>query len=114
MKKLGLIGGMSWESTVTYYQILNENAQGGAIVADNTYTLLTNTTFFRNSAREGGAVYAIGSKVYMTNVSMVFNFGYDKDGKVMLIDEIASGNMRVYKDGKIVDPIQLTKIINNR
>ena len=24
MKKIGLIGGMSWESTVTYYQIINE------------------------------------------------------------------------------------------
>ena len=31
-----------------------------------------------------------------------FEFGYDADGKVMLIDEIASGNMRVYKDGKYV------------
>ena len=27
-----------------------------------------------------------------------FEFGYDADGKVMLIDEISSGNMRVYKD----------------
>ena len=42
-----------------------------------------------------------------------FEFGYNT-GVVILIDEIASGNMRVYKDGKIVDPIQLTKIINNR
>ena len=24
MKTLGLLGGMSWESTVTYYQIINE------------------------------------------------------------------------------------------
>ena len=38
-------------------------------------------------------------------------FGYDKDGNVILIDEIASGNMRVYKDGKIVDPMDLTKLI---
>ena len=43
-----------------------------------------------------------------------FEFGYDAQGNVMLIDEIASGNMRVYKDGKIVDPVELTKIINNR
>ena len=42
-----------------------------------------------------------------------FEFGYN-NGEVVLIDEIASGNMRVYKDGKIVDPIELTKIINNR
>ena len=40
-----------------------------------------------------------------------FEFGYDKDGNVILIDEIASGNMRVYKDGKIVDPMDLTKLI---
>ena len=40
-----------------------------------------------------------------------FEFGYN-NGEVVLIDEIASGNMRVYKDGVIVDPIELTKIIN--
>ena len=42
-----------------------------------------------------------------------FEFGFNGD-EVMLIDEIASGNMRVYKDGKIVDPVELTKLINNR
>ena len=42
-----------------------------------------------------------------------FEFGYN-NGEVILIDEIASGNMRVYKDGKIVPPVELTKIINNR
>ncbi len=40
-----------------------------------------------------------------------FEFGYDKNGNVILIDEIASGNMRVYKDGKIVDPMDLTALI---
>ena len=39
-----------------------------------------------------------------------FEFGYDKDGNVMLIDEIASGNMRVYKDGKYVDPMTLSDL----
>ena len=39
-----------------------------------------------------------------------FEFGYDKDGNVMLIDEISSGNMRAYKDGKYVDPMTLSKI----
>lgn len=38
-----------------------------------------------------------------------FEFGYNKD-EVILIDEIASGNMRVYKDGEYVDPISLSKI----
>ena len=39
-----------------------------------------------------------------------FEFGYDANGKVMLIDEISSGNMRVYKDGKYVDPMTLSKL----
>ena len=39
-----------------------------------------------------------------------FEFGYDADGKVMLIDEIASGNMRVYKDGKYIDPLTLSEL----
>ena len=39
-----------------------------------------------------------------------FEYGYDKDGNVILIDEIASGNMRVYKDGKYIDPMTLSKL----
>ncbi len=42
-----------------------------------------------------------------------FEFGYN-NGEVILIDEIASGNMRVYKDGRIVEPVELTKLILNR
>ena len=41
-----------------------------------------------------------------------FEFGYN-NGEVILIDEIASGNMRVYKDGVKLDPVELTKLINN-
>ena len=39
-----------------------------------------------------------------------FEFGYDKDGNVILIDEIASGNMRVYKDGQYIEPMTLSKL----
>ena len=39
-----------------------------------------------------------------------FEYGYDAEGKVMLIDEIASGNMRVYKDGKYIEPMTLSKL----
>ena len=42
-----------------------------------------------------------------------YEFGYNND-EVILIDEIASGNMRVYKDGQKLDPVELTKLINNR
>lgn len=39
-----------------------------------------------------------------------FEFGYDTDGNVILIDEIASGNMRAYKDGEYIDPVTLNKL----
>ncbi len=38
-----------------------------------------------------------------------FEFGYNGE-EVMLIDEIASGNMRVYQDGKYIDPMTLSKL----
>lgn len=42
-----------------------------------------------------------------------FEFGYNND-EVILIDEIASGNMRVFKDGVYVNPVDLTNLILNR
>lgn len=35
-------------------------------------------------------------------------FGKDQEtGEILLIDELSAGNMRVYKDGKLVSPLQL-------
>ena len=39
-----------------------------------------------------------------------FEFGYAPDGQVMLIDVVASGNMRVYKNGEYIDPMTLNKL----
>ena len=39
-----------------------------------------------------------------------FEFGYDANGDIMLIDEIASGNMRAYKDGEYISPMDLSEI----
>ena len=49
---------------------------------------------------------AKGLKLY----DIKFEFGYDPEGKVMLIDEVASGNMRVYKNGEYIDPMTLSKL----
>lgn len=38
-----------------------------------------------------------------------FEFGYNKN-EVILIDEIASGNMRAYKDGKYIEPMKLSEL----
>ena len=42
-----------------------------------------------------------------------FEFGYNNN-EVILIDEIASGNMRVARNGEILDPVLLTELILNR
>ena len=39
-----------------------------------------------------------------------FEYGYDANGNVMLIDEIASGNMRVYTNGEYIDPMTLNTL----
>lgn len=39
-----------------------------------------------------------------------FEFGYDPQGNVMLIDEIASGNMRVYRKGEYIEPMALSEL----
>ena len=39
-----------------------------------------------------------------------FEYGYDANGDVMLIDEVASGNMRVYKDGEYIAPMVLSEL----
>ena len=39
-----------------------------------------------------------------------FEFG-QSDGQVMLIDDISGGNMRVFKEGKQVDPLELARLV---
>ena len=41
-----------------------------------------------------------------------FEFGrVGKDNKIVLIDEISGGNMRAYKDGKYIEPLELERLI---
>ncbi|NLZ71983.1 MAG: phosphoribosylaminoimidazolesuccinocarboxamide synthase [Clostridiaceae bacterium] len=44
-------------------------------------------------------------------IDIKLEFGVDTKGNVLLMDEIASGNMRVYKDGEKIDPEELTDLI---
>ncbi|WP_062108220.1 phosphoribosylaminoimidazolesuccinocarboxamide synthase [Bacillus niameyensis] len=40
-------------------------------------------------------------------------FGRGENGEIMLIDEISGGNMRAYKDGVYIAPLDLEKLIVN-
>ena len=44
-------------------------------------------------------------------IDIKFEYGRTKDGEVVLIDEISTGNMRVYQDGKKLDPEEISRII---
>lgn len=37
-------------------------------------------------------------------------FGKDSEGKIMLIDEISGGNMRVYQNGEYIEPLKLEQL----
>lgn len=52
------------------------------------------------------------SKKELELYDIKLEFGKDKQtGKIMLIDEISGGNMRVYKGNKIIDPLEIEKIL---
>jgi len=57
-----------------------------------------------------GVVYELLEKKGLELYDIKFEFGYVGD-EVILIDEIASGNMRVYKDGEVLDPTVLSKLM---
>ena len=38
-------------------------------------------------------------------------FGLDENDKVILIDEISGGNMRVYKENEYIEPLKLTEMV---
>ena len=50
MKTIGLIGGMSWESTITYYQLLNEAAKDRLGGLHSAKILLYSVDFFEIEA----------------------------------------------------------------
>ena len=50
MKTIGLIGGMSWESTVTYYQLLNEGIKDALGGLHSAKVLLYSVDFFEIEA----------------------------------------------------------------
>ena len=44
-------------------------------------------------------------------IDIKLEFGHDATGKIMLIDEVSSGNMRVYKGFEMVDSMELPKLL---
>jgi phosphoribosylaminoimidazole-succinocarboxamide synthase len=50
-------------------------------------------------------------KIGMELCDIKLEFGKDNHGNLMLIDEISGGNMRVMKDGVVVSPLELSRLV---
>ena len=55
----------------------------------------------------GGEIAKKGMELY----DIKFEFGRSREGEVILIDEISGGNMRVYKGGAPVGPLDLVRLM---
>ena len=73
-------------------------------------TLVELSSFLDIDAANTNRVVKVLKEKGLVLYDIKFEFGYDADGNVMLIDEVASGNMRVYKDGQYVDPMTLSAL----
>lgn len=61
----------------------------------------------------GGVVRDDLLKKGLELIDIKFEFGLDKNGAVLLVDEISAGNMRVFKNGKKLDYKTLSQLILN-
>lgn len=64
MKTIGILGGMSWESTRTYYRLINEgyeSAWAGSIPPASCSTALISPTWNRSCAPGNGTSLATSS-----------------------------------------------------
>ena len=75
------------------------------ILTNNEYELLKTQT--QNICRiVKNELFKFGCDLY--DIKLEFGRSH---GQIILIDEISGGNMRVCKDGKIVDPLELVKLV---
>ncbi|MEA4875427.1 phosphoribosylaminoimidazolesuccinocarboxamide synthase [Anaerorhabdus sp.] len=95
---------------------LKDDAKGDPLITEDALDLLgiMNHEMYQSMKKQTIEITKIVAedlkKKGLDLYDIKFEFGYHGD-EVVLIDEIASGNMRVYKDGSIVEPMDLTSMI---
>ena len=102
-----------------------ENSVGLTIEGVGNVNLRMTKLFFEKINAAGIRTHYVSADLKETSMEVVaddlrekglvlydikFEYGYAPDGSVMLIDEISSGNMRVYRDGKYIDPMTLSEL----
>lgn len=87
--------------------ITDEGLEMLGIMTKEEYKTLTDLT-----KRIGQVVKDELSKKEMELYDIKFEFGrVGEDNRIALIDEISGGNMRAYKDGKYIEPLELEKLM---
>lgn len=87
--------------------ITDEGLEMLGIMTKEEYKILTDLT-----KRIGQVVKDELSKKEMELYDIKFEFGrVGEDNRIALIDEISGGNMRAYKDGKYIEPLELEKLM---
>lgn len=87
--------------------ITDEGLEMLGIMTKEEYKILTNLT------KEIGQV--VKDELFKKDMELYdikFEFGrVGEDNHIALIDEISGGNMRAYKDGKYIEPLELEKLM---
>lgn len=87
--------------------ITDEGLEMLGIMTKEEYKILTDLT-----KKIGEVVKKELDKKGMELYDIKFEFGrVGEDNHIALIDEISGGNMRAYKDGEYIEPLELEKII---
>ncbi|WMM24845.1 phosphoribosylaminoimidazolesuccinocarboxamide synthase [Tissierella sp. MB52-C2] len=87
--------------------ITDEGLEMLGIMSKEEYKVLTDLT-----KKIGEVVKEELAKKGMELYDIKFEFGrVGADNHIALIDEISGGNMRAYKDGKYIEPLELEKIM---
>lgn len=68
-------------------------------------------TLVQLTRRIGDRVKAELAKFGMELYDIKLEFGRDRDGNILLIDEISGGNMRAYQGEQYIEPLALEKIV---
>ncbi|WP_062115161.1 aspartate/glutamate racemase family protein [Aureimonas sp. AU40] len=77
MKRIGLIGGMSWESTATYYRLLNEAVRGARGALASAEVLLHSLDFSAVVALQKAGRWDLAAELLATSAQRLERAGAD-------------------------------------
>lgn len=96
---------------------IKDDAAGDPTISEDAFEILGIATreeykdLVRLTREISDIVREILAEKGITLYDIKLEFGKDKDGKVMLIDEISGGNMRAFKGDTYIEPLKLPELL---